>query len=248
LAGGSACPTTLARRAEVRREGRSPGPTKLDERGCMGLEMPATAVRAPSRVARWQTINLALLVVGYSGYYLCRSNLSVTLPLIIQELVRKGMDANAARVALGSIASLGVLAYAIGKFPSGKPGRLVWRAPQFLVRHERQHRVHTAIRGFGSAASVHAGVDGEPVGAIVRLGRGGEDRVAMVPVSPVRDSDGDYQPQLSVWRCGGAAIHGALAGGRFRLAGRVRHRRGRAHRGASRVPVVGGVAVATGRA
>jgi len=83
------------------------------------LGMPATAVRAPSRLARWQAINLTLLVVGYAGYYLCRSNLSVTLPLIVQELVSKGMNANAARVALGSIASLGVLAYAIGKFPSG---------------------------------------------------------------------------------------------------------------------------------
>jgi OPA family glycerol-3-phosphate transporter-like MFS transporter len=92
----------------------------------------ATAVRAPSRLARWQTINLALLVVGYSGYYVCRSNLSVTLPLVIQELARKGMDANAARVALGSIASLGVLAYAIGKFPSGTLADLFGGRPNFL--------------------------------------------------------------------------------------------------------------------
>ena len=58
--------------------------------------MPATAVRAKSPLARWQTINLALLVAGYAGYYLCRSNLSVTLPLIIQELAHKGLGANAA--------------------------------------------------------------------------------------------------------------------------------------------------------
>jgi OPA family glycerol-3-phosphate transporter-like MFS transporter len=92
----------------------------------------ATAVRTQTRLARWQTINLALLVVGYSGYYLCRSNLSVTLPLIIQELAPKGVDANAARVALGSIASLGVLAYAIGKFPSGTLADLFGGRRNFL--------------------------------------------------------------------------------------------------------------------
>jgi OPA family glycerol-3-phosphate transporter-like MFS transporter len=93
---------------------------------------PTSAVRGHSRLARWQIINVALLVAGYSGYYLCRSNLSVTLPLIIQELARKGMDANAARVALGSIASLGVLAYAIGKFPSGSLADLFGGRRNFL--------------------------------------------------------------------------------------------------------------------
>ena len=92
----------------------------------------ATAARTQGSLARWQTINLALLVMGYSGYYLCRSNLSVTLPLIIQELARNGMDANAARVALGSIASLGVLAYAIGKFPSGTLADLFGGRRNFL--------------------------------------------------------------------------------------------------------------------
>ena len=93
---------------------------------------PATAVRGRNRLARWQVINVTLLVIGYSGYYLCRSNLSVTLPLIIQELARKGMEANAARVALGSIASLGVLAYAIGKFPSGSLADLFGGRRNFL--------------------------------------------------------------------------------------------------------------------
>jgi OPA family glycerol-3-phosphate transporter-like MFS transporter len=93
---------------------------------------PATALRGRSRLARWQIINVTLLVAGYSGYYLCRSNLSVTLPLIIQELSRKGMSANAARVALGSIASLGVLAYAIGKFPSGSLADLFGGRRNFL--------------------------------------------------------------------------------------------------------------------
>ena len=62
---------------------------------------------------------MALLTAGYAAYYLCRSDLSVGLPLLIAELVRHGVSADAAKVQLGLVASLGVLAYAVGKFPSG---------------------------------------------------------------------------------------------------------------------------------
>ena len=67
----------------------------------------------------WQVVTVTLLVVGYGGYYLCRSDLSVALPLIIDELTARGISADVARVRLGTIASLGVLAYALGKFVSG---------------------------------------------------------------------------------------------------------------------------------
>ncbi|HTP86068.1 MAG TPA: MFS transporter [Bryobacteraceae bacterium] len=80
--------------------------------------MIATAVSS-RRLARWQVLTISLLVAGYTGYYLCRSNLSVAMPLIVAELARHGMSTDAARIMLGSVASLGVLAYAIGKFPSG---------------------------------------------------------------------------------------------------------------------------------
>src|SRR5579871_891021 len=60
-----------------------------------------------------------LLMTGYAGYYLCRSDLSVALPLLIQEMASRGIPLNEATTRLRSIASLGVLAYAIGKFPSG---------------------------------------------------------------------------------------------------------------------------------
>jgi sugar phosphate permease len=93
----------------------------------------ATAVERRNRLARWQIVNLSLLVIGYTGYYLCRSNLSVCLPLIIQELAGRGMDANRARVMLGSAASFGVLAYAIGKFPSGSLADLFGGRRNFLL-------------------------------------------------------------------------------------------------------------------
>ena len=62
---------------------------------------------------------VALLAVGYSGYYLCRSNLSVAMPMIADDLAASGIDPAAARAALGSVASAGILAYALGKFFSG---------------------------------------------------------------------------------------------------------------------------------
>jgi OPA family glycerol-3-phosphate transporter-like MFS transporter len=84
------------------------------------------------QLLRWQVLTLTLLVTGYSGYYLCRSNLSVAMPLLAAELTAHGMSANAARIALGSVASFGVLAYAIGKFPSGWLADLLGGRRNFL--------------------------------------------------------------------------------------------------------------------
>jgi OPA family glycerol-3-phosphate transporter-like MFS transporter len=91
------------------------------------------ATAGSRRLARWQTLNVALLIAGYSGYYLCRSNLSVTMPLLIGDLASRGVSAGRAQVMLGSIASLGVLAYAIGKFPSGSLADLLGGRRNFLV-------------------------------------------------------------------------------------------------------------------
>jgi sugar phosphate permease len=73
----------------------------------------------PSRLFRWQLLTVLLMLFGYSGYYLCRSNFSVALPLIADELARRGFSSEIARIRLGTIASLGVAAYALGKFPAG---------------------------------------------------------------------------------------------------------------------------------
>ena len=75
--------------------------------------------RAPSRLMRWQWATVALMVAGYAGYYLCRSNLSVCIPLIRDDLLRQGYDADTAKQRLGLVVSFGVLAYAIGKFFAG---------------------------------------------------------------------------------------------------------------------------------
>ena len=81
----------------------------------------------------WQFATLALLVTGYAGYYLCRSDLSVALPMISAELASKGMDPAVARLRLGSIASLGVLAYALAKLASGGIADFFGGRRNFLV-------------------------------------------------------------------------------------------------------------------
>src|SRR3984957_10932221 len=81
--------------------------------------MKASLTLSGRGLTRWHILTISLLFLGYAGYYFCRSDYSVALPLILAEQVRKGTPANIAQIRLGSIASLGVLAYAIGKFPSG---------------------------------------------------------------------------------------------------------------------------------
>ena len=67
------------------------------------------------RLLGHQILIVVLLITGYAGFYACRSNFSVTLPLIIDDLVARGIPAAEARIRLGQIVSLGVLAYALGK-------------------------------------------------------------------------------------------------------------------------------------
>jgi sugar phosphate permease len=86
-----------------------------------------------SRLRRWQSLTVTLLVFGYAGYYLCRSNFSVTMPLIIDDLAARGWDANRAKVGLGALASIGVFAYAIGKFLSGGLADFLGGRRAFLV-------------------------------------------------------------------------------------------------------------------
>jgi len=81
----------------------------------------------------WQGATISLLVLGYAGYYLCRSDYSVALPLIIADMGRRGISESVATVRMGTIASLGVLAYAIGKFPSGALADFLGGKRNFLL-------------------------------------------------------------------------------------------------------------------
>jgi sugar phosphate permease len=89
--------------------------------------------KSPELLRHWQALTIALLVLGYAGYYLCRSDYSVALPLIIAEMGARGIPASVATVRMGSIASLGVLAYACGKFPSGGVADFLGGKRNFLL-------------------------------------------------------------------------------------------------------------------
>jgi len=58
---------------------------------------------------------VVLLFGGYAALYFCRADLSVGAPLIVDELARHGMDHSKAIVRMGTVASVGVFAYALGK-------------------------------------------------------------------------------------------------------------------------------------
>jgi OPA family glycerol-3-phosphate transporter-like MFS transporter len=94
-------------------------------------------VSAPSPAARalrsGQVATVALLFAGYAAYYFCRADLSVAMPLLVEELRGRGLSADTAVVRLGWVSSAGVLAYAIGKFFLAGLGDLWGGRRSFLV-------------------------------------------------------------------------------------------------------------------
>src|SRR5256885_16834657 len=78
---------------------------------------PAGTATPSTRALRFaQCRILLLLFLGYASCYFCRSNLSVATPLLLDELARRGISHADAMVSIGSMASWGVLAYALGKW------------------------------------------------------------------------------------------------------------------------------------
>jgi sugar phosphate permease len=71
------------------------------------------------RLRRSQQMTVVLLFTGYAAYYFCRADLSVSMPLIVDELARHGVPRAQALVRLGAVYSAGVLAYALGKILLG---------------------------------------------------------------------------------------------------------------------------------
>ena len=86
--------------------------------------------RLPSTpLQRWQFRTVVGLFVGYSAYYLCRSNLAVAAPLLIREFGSRGLD----KAVLGQLASVGVLFYALGKVFNGVLGDFLGGKKIFLL-------------------------------------------------------------------------------------------------------------------
>jgi sugar phosphate permease len=89
-----------------------------------------TSVRA-MRFGQLRT--LLLLFGGYAACYYCRADLSVATPLLVEELGRRGVSHADALVRIGSITSLGVFAYALGKLFLTGLGDYWGGRPNFLI-------------------------------------------------------------------------------------------------------------------
>lgn len=81
-----------------------------------------------ARDARWRAATVAALFLGYAGFYVCRSNLSVAAPLLAADAGVAGLST----AAIGAIASMGVLAYALGKPLTGVAGDLAGGRRMFV--------------------------------------------------------------------------------------------------------------------
>ncbi|HEU5118842.1 MAG TPA: MFS transporter, partial [Isosphaeraceae bacterium] len=71
------------------------------------------------RLAIHQGLTIGLLFVGYTGFYLCRSNLSVAGKPIQEEMQTWGLSAVDARNLFGDVVTAGTIGYAVGKFLGG---------------------------------------------------------------------------------------------------------------------------------
>jgi MFS transporter, OPA family, glycerol-3-phosphate transporter len=71
------------------------------------------SARTALRLSQVRTV--ALLFGGYAACYYCRADLSVATPLLADELGRHGVSHDAALIRIGTLTSLGVAAYALGK-------------------------------------------------------------------------------------------------------------------------------------
>lgn len=90
------------------------------------LPSPITTKSSKKTFRFWQTSTIVGLFIGYSGYYVCRSNLSIATPLIISEF--KNID----KEVIGQIASLGVIFYAMGKVVNGVLGDFIGGKKVFM--------------------------------------------------------------------------------------------------------------------
>ena len=89
------------------------------------------------RLAVWQGLTIALLFIGYAGYYLCRSDFSVSLPLIIDELAARGMTPAEAKIRLGRHFILRRDGLRDRQVLPGRCGRFPGRPAQFSDRNGR---------------------------------------------------------------------------------------------------------------
>ncbi len=114
--------------------------------------------------------------------------------------------------AAGFIASVGTMAYALGKFISGSLADMFGGRLNFLGGMTGSI-LFTVLFVLGRRVSnLHAGVGGQPAVSVDGLGGTGEGHVAVVLVLDLWHGDGGAESELSVWRRGVPMGDGTAAG------------------------------------
>ncbi len=158
-----------------------------------------------SRLRRWQQITAASLFVGYAGYYLGRTCLSIAKPLMVEPGSGLGLGLKE----IGLLDSIGVTAYAFGKVINGVVVDRLGGRRMFLFGMVATIAL-TAIFGLGAGFPLFVGIWGanrfcQSMGwpALVKTAS------ALVPVERASDRDGRPLAELSVRR----RAHSILLGG-----------------------------------
>ena len=74
-----------------------------------------TGARTPRSLRYAQLRTILVLFGGYAACYYCRVDLSVATPLLVEELGHRGVSHGEALIRIGTMSSLGIAAYALGK-------------------------------------------------------------------------------------------------------------------------------------
>lgn len=72
----------------------------------------APTLEEAAKLKRWRISTFWVMLIGYIGYYICRGNISVAIPLISKQLSYSNTE-------LGFVLTASELAYAAGKFING---------------------------------------------------------------------------------------------------------------------------------
>jgi sugar phosphate permease len=86
-----------------------------------------------SPLQKRQIAVVLLLFGGYGALYFCRADLSVSTPMLVEELHAHGISRDDAIIRIGFISSLGVLGYALGKLFLGGLGDFWGGRINFLI-------------------------------------------------------------------------------------------------------------------
>ena len=120
-----------------------------------------------------QVLTVALMVVGYAGYYLCRSDLSVALPLLIEDMGKRGILAAVATVQSGDDRLVRSIGLCDREIPERLARRFLGRPQELSIGDGRIGSFHSSIWARRRDSHVHFGLDRESIRAIAGLGRDG---------------------------------------------------------------------------